>query len=400
MKQIYLDWAATAIPDINILKDINRIALTYFANPSSVHDQGLKAGAFLMTCRNKMAKILNVPDDQLIFTSGGSESNNLVLFSLLEKLKIDSILKYHPRIIISGIEHPSMYEPARTLSNLGFTLDFIRTGKNGIVIPDDLEAKLTKDTVLVSVILVNNETGAVQPIKDLTKIVREYSKSTGRYIHIHTDAVQALGKIPFSIPGLGMDSASFSAHKIRGPRGVGALYLKDIEKVIPLYSGGGQEKNIRPGTENLPGIYGFFRSSEKSVPAVHDNISRMYVIAGHFLKELKEIKNVVIIPEDRLNSESSQFSPYIISAAFPPVPSEVTVRALSEKGIMISAGSACSTHNSLSRGRVLKNMGYNPELRSSAVRFSFGNTTTEDEIDTAISVIRDTIPRLISIAGA
>ena len=400
MKQIYLDWAATAIPDINILTDVNRTALTYFANPSSVHEQGLKAGEFLMTCRNNMAKILDVRDDQLIFTSGGSESNNLVLFSLLKKLKTDSILKHHPGIIISGIEHPSMYEPARTLSNIGFTLDFIRAGRNGIVAFDNLERKLKKNTVLVSIILVSNETGAVQPIEGLTEIVRKYSKNTGRYIHIHTDAVQALGKIPFSLTGSGVDSASFSAHKIKGPRGVGALYLKDIEKIIPLYAGGGQEKNIRPGTENLPGIYGFFRAAEKAVPAVHENLGKMHALSVHFIRELKGIKNVVIIPEDRLNFESSEFSPYIISAAFPPVPSEVTVRALSEKGIMISAGSACSTHSSLSRGRVLKNMGYNSELRSSAVRFSFGNTTTKEEADTAISIIRDTIPRLIGIAGA
>jgi len=405
MKNIYLAWAATSIPDTDIIDRMNSIALSYYANPSSLHEKGLEAANLMENCRKKIAGALNIEKNEFIFTSGGTESNNLILYSFLRKFNLESILKRHPRIIISGIEHSSFYEPVKTLEKLGFSLKYLDTNRNGTAVIESLKKNLSPETVLVSLILVNNETGAVQLVRELTYMVKEYADSIGRSIHVHTDAVQALGKIPLRLNQLGIDSASFSAHKIGGPIGIGGLFIKDRKKITPLYTGGGQEKGLRPGTENLPAIYGFAKAVEKYIPLVDTNLNKIKLVKEHFLKEIRKLKNAVIIPELRDNSPRDSFleetfSPYILNIAFPPIPSEVIVRALSQKGIMISAGSACSAHKAKERGRILKSMGYKLPISSSSVRFSFGFSTKEEEINTALNIIRETIPHLAKIAGA
>ncbi|MCD6120417.1 MAG: cysteine desulfurase, partial [Spirochaetales bacterium] len=329
MNIIYLDWAATSIPDTNIIEEMGSTALLKYGNPSSIHLKGIEASGILENSRAAIASALNIEKKDFIFTSGGTESNNLILYSLLRKFSLESILKKRPRIILSGIEHSSCYEPAKFLEEMGFSLKYINTEKLGTADIESLKKYLNPNTVLVSLIFVNNETGVVQPVEKLTCTVKEYAESIGRFIHVHTDAVQALGKISLNLKQLGIDSASFSAHKIRGPRGIGGLFIKDRKKITPLYTGGGQENGLRHGTENLPAIYGFAKAVEKYIPLIETNLKKIKLIKQNFLKEIKKLKNAVIIPEPANGLPEESFSPYILNVAFPPIPSEVTVRALS-----------------------------------------------------------------------
>ncbi len=380
---IYLDWAATGLSDYNEIR----------ANPSSIHKLGLQAREILEKSRRDMSNLLDTGTNNIIFTSGGTESNNIVLFSPLTTLTIQGIIKRKPKIITSAIEHPSVYEPARFMGKFGFETLFINPTGEGIINPQDILNSLDERVILVSIMAVNNETGAIQPIEEIDKTVENYSRKVGRKIIFHTDAVQALGKIPFKPREIGVDAASFSAHKLGAPRGIGALYIKTNSNITSIFKGGGQEFGKRAGTENLEGIQNFTEITKRRLEELGKNYERANKLINILIDELLNTGYGLIIPTERVTNRD-RYSPYILSASFPPIPSEVLVRALSEAGLMVSAGSACSSHNREKRNRVLKAMGISDNIINSTIRFSIGYSTTEDEIREAVQIIKNTVEKL------
>jgi cysteine desulfurase len=387
MSSIYLDWAATAPPDPDIQEQVRSIAQTLFANPSALHGPGRAAEKSLNDCRRRMAGLLGCHPAELLFTSGATEANNMVLFSLLHK-------KQDRRILISGIEHPSVYDPAQTMRRLGFEVAQIAADCTGRIDPQRVLSALDERTVMVAVMLVNNETGRIQPIREISAAVRDYQKRSGKKILLHTDAVQALGKIPFDPHVLGVDSAALSAHKIGGPRGVGALFVRQGRVQQFLFSGGGQEYGMRPGTENLPGIHGFVLAAERAVGAIQSNRSQAEKAMETLIGELQDLPEVAVIPAARSTDTAADYSPFILNLSIPPLPGEVLVRVLEEEGFVVSTGSACSSKRK-DRFRVLENMGVPQRLARSALRVSTGPGVSSAELSGLAAAIRRRIPELL-----
>jgi cysteine desulfurase len=392
---IYLDWAASALPDLNLIKEANNISGKYYANPSAVHKPGLEAQTFLNECRKNISGLIGCSEKEIIFTSGGTESNNIV---------INSIIKYTgknhktiPHVIISSLEHDSVYIPAKGLSDLGIEVSFANVEKSGFISPKSIKSLLKDNTRLICVILTSNETGAVQPLADIVKIADEHSKRTGKRIIVHADAVQAFGKIEFNPYELGIDTASLSAHKIGGLRGVGALFVKKGCIIRPLYTGGSQEMGLRPGTENLAGVYCLSLICAKVLPELKNNYDKARTIMSKLIEELSLINNAVFIPEQRLK-EPDTFSPYILKISFPPIPGEVLVRVLQDRGICISTGSACASRKK-NKQRALLSMGISSETAYSAVRISPGHTTTMEDIKNFIKILKEELTILKRVTG-
>lgn len=370
MESIYFDWAATAPVHPEIPELISSSLLEYQGNPSSIHSVGKKADKQINLSRKLCAELLETKPEQLIFTSGGTESNSIVLSSLFLK-------KPGAHIILSAIEHPSIYEYITNLRNFGFAIDLIKPSSDGLIVPEDINKLLKPNTSFVSIMTVNNETGAIQPINEIVSLIRAFEQKNGRRVHIHTDAVQALGKISFKPFLLDIDSASFSAHKIGGPKGVGMLFLK---KPIPvLSSGGGQEFAVRPGTENVSGIMAFSRAVELSLKKIENNFKHAENLKTILINELSNLKSIRFLFDSK-NTQKTSYSPYIISATVSPIPGEVLVRILSDKGIHISTGSACSSRNRKKQIRVLTESGVSEKDASGSIRISIGWSSTETEI--------------------
>jgi cysteine desulfurase len=391
MSSIYLDWAATAPPLPEIYARMQQTAQTLYANPSSIHAAGGEAENFLGRCRQHLAECLSCDPEELIFTSGATESNNMVLFSLLQK-------KRDRRILISGIEHPSVYQPAQTLKRMGFDVVEIAADSTCGIDPKTVLSALDERTVLVAVMLVNNETGRIQPLSEIAAGLRSFQKQNGKKILLHCDAVQAFGKIPLNPGELGVDSLALSAHKIGGPRGVGALYLRRGRVGPFLFSGGGQERELRPGTENLPGIHGFTLAAQRAVADLAENQRRAVLATGSLIRQLRGMPEVVLIPGCRADApdpaEEQPFSPYILNFAVPPLPGEVLVRVLEEEGFIVSTGSACSSRKK-KRIRVLENMGVSRSVASSAIRVSVGGAVNESQLQALADALKRRIPRLL-----
>ncbi len=393
----YFDWAATAKPDLEVLDAVAGIASRYYGNPSSIHAAGRESEQLLVESRNMLAEALGCQAQEVIFTSGGTESNNMVAFSVLQKLASGVMTRVKPRVVVSGIEHASVFAPVTTLQRLGFDTVVINTRDSGFIDPRDIRDAFNERTAMVLVMLVNNETGAIQPVAEIAACAAEYSASHGRRIHVHTDAVQALGKIPFCLPDLGVDTASLSGHKIGAPRGVGALYVRRGAPIEFLYTGGGQESERRPGTENLASIYGFALAARKAIGALQQQSERTGVLSQKLLDELTQFEGATVVPSSRI-CRQSDFSPYILNIAFPPIPGEVVVRVLEDEGFLVSTGSACSSRLK-KRTRVLENMGLAPEIARSAVRFSFGSQTTIEDIVGLADAIKSKIPPMVRVFG-
>jgi cysteine desulfurase len=386
---VYLDWAATSPPDAAILERSGKAAAEYFANPSSPHAAGVGAKKFLEDCRGRLAAVLGCSPEEVVFTSGGTEANNMVLFSLLRR-------KRDPRVVLSGIEHDSLHLPARRLAELGGEAVLIPAGKDGRVDPERMAAAVDERTVLVALMRVNNESGAVQPVAELAELLfHKRASAGGRRVLLHTDAVQALGKLPFRPAELGVDTASFSAHKLGGPRGVGALYVRQGSVPEFLYAGGGQERGRRPGTENLAGAYALAEAAEQAAAALQGRLDRARKLMGWLIAELAAIPGCHILPGERsAGGPAEHYSPFILSAAFPPLPGEVLVRAMGEEGFLISTGAACSSRKR-DRTRVLEAMGVERGLASSAVRISIGPATERDELARFLEALRRRLPALL-----
>lgn len=394
MSFIYLDWAATAPADPAILEQVKDVSTRLYGNPSAPHAAGREALQALEDCRRRLAELLACSPGEVVFTSGGSESNNMVLFTMLRRKSLR-------RLVVSAVEHPSVWEPARALERLGCEICVVPAEPDGRVDPQRLLAAVDEHTAMVALMLVNNETGALQPVGEVGAGLAELARRTGRKPHLHCDAVQGFGKVPFRPAALGVDSASISGHKIAAPRGVGALYLRGAGRGAGagrvgsefLYTGGEQERGRRPGTENLPGIFGLTLAAEKAARTMDEDLRRAHRVSRLLLEGVREIPGATPIPAGRAAAEQSAFSPYILNLSFPPVPGEVLVRALEADGYLISTGSACSSRKK-DRSRVLEGMGVRPELAFSAVRVSFGPAVGEPELRGLLEALARRVPQL------
>lgn len=392
----YFDWAATAPCDETILREALETAIQYDGNPSSQHKRGKEARKVLENARENCARILGVKSEQLIFTSGGTESDHIPLLSCLTNPAKKG------RIILSAIEHPALREECAMLKKLGFDIVSVNPDKNGFIKASSIIENLTSDTLFVTVMAVNNETGCVQNIYEIADALTEASKGKKRP-HFHVDCVQAAGKIPLDLSYKGIDSAAMSAHKLSGPRGIGLLYL--AKPLNSFLTGGGQEQNIRSGTENLFGAVAFAKclekffitkkdgsSQDKINKEAFDRFEKQKEWTGDFLKNLMTLEKCRLVPSLRQDlSEESQslFSPWVVQAAFTGIPGNVMVRALDAKGFSISTGSACSAKKQ-SRP-ILAAMNASREIQDSAVRFSFGPATTKKAMDELFEAVKDIV---------
>jgi len=366
----YFDWAATAIPDY---REGERI----YGNPSSLHREGKEARKALEEARSRCGAVLEVPPETIYFTSGGTESNALVIYSLLLK-------PGNGPVLCSGVEHPSVRENCLRLERLGRKCAFIGVERDGRVSGETLGKALERwpDARFVGIMGVNNETGARNDLSALSAFLRS---RPGPPIHLHGDLVQAIGKVPVDLRGWDLDSASLSAHKLGGPRGVGLLYLK--KPLEPLYTGGEQEKGMRPGTENPLGALALADCLERraSPGALERDSREARDRMGHLIRGLRGIGRFRMIPEDR-GEEDDRFSPWILHGRFRDVPGEVMLRALDDAGFAISTGSACSSASP--ERPVLAAMGLDDAARIEGVRISQGWSTTLEEIDALLDAIR------------
>ncbi|MDD7014537.1 MAG: cysteine desulfurase family protein [Spirochaetales bacterium] len=381
----YFDWAATTPPDREILTKALDFSIEHWGNPSSIHKAGTDARAALEETRKNCAEILGVKAEQLYFTSGGTESDHLALLQILTRPQKGSIL-------LSAIEHPALREMAKMVKNCGWKVITVNPDKNGTVQSEQIIANLQEDTAFVTVMSVNNETGAVQNIYDIADKLTQWAKGKRRPF-FHVDCVQAAGKIPLNLSYPGIDSASFSAHKIRGPRGIGLLY--SARPFTSFLKGGGQEKNIRSGTENLFGAKAFELALEKyyireALPSSMEKFRNQQNLTKKFIQELGTIKGCTLIPHCRLTQDDEiqkNFSPYVIQASFPGIPGQVMERALSTEGFYISTGSACSSgHHSRP---VLDTMQISGAEKEAAVRFSFGPDTQWSEMNDLLEKLKE-----------
>ena len=385
MDSIYLDWAATTPILDSALEVYNDISKNYFGNASSLHKFGKEAAGILKKSRVSIAEKLAISASDLYFTSGGSESNAIVLNSILYR-------KRPGTIILTGIEHPSIFEYANLFKKMEHTVKTVGS-INGIIQPTDIEKKLDQETFLVSVMLVNNILGTIQPIKEIADILRGFEKKCNTKIHFHCDAVQGFCKIPFFPELDGVDSASFSAHKVQGPKGIGALYLRND---IPVLSkSGGQEKGIRPGTENIPAIASFAEAVSWHFNDFNNFQKEMREKMAYIFKKIRKLGSIYILTPEPTEMITS---PSICNFAFPGLLSEVFTRIINDKGVMISSGSACSSKNKAKQERVLKQMGFTENICESSVRLSIGPSTTEDELKRAVAIIEKEIIVLKNIS--
>lgn len=338
---------------------------------------GLEAARFLEDCRKKISSVLGVVPSEVFFTSGGTEADNIVLQSLLN-------IPSPGEIITTGIEHAAVLENKAVLEQHGWKFSVLNC-PGGYLRPQTLEKALNPKVKMVCIMAVNNVTGTVQDLKACTQVIRNYEKTTGRKIHIHCDAVQALGKLAFRPYDFDIDSAAFSAHKFRGPRGTGLLWCRN-SAVRALSKGGGQERGMRGGTENVPAIAAMTKALDEAVSAIDSTLSvvREYRILVE--KAVREAGYTLLSPA---SDSGLEFSPYIITISVNKLPSEVFLRIMADRGFCLSAGSACSTNSRGKAERVLEAMNFTPGQRMSAVRISLSPLNTPEEVNLLCNALRE-----------
>ena len=382
--EVYLDNSATTKPTPEVVAAINRAYFGYYGNPSSLHRKGLEAERVLSQARRGIASAIGAAPEEILFTSGGTESNNLAITGFLKRAR--HLNKF---IATTKIEHPSVLNVFKKLEADGFEIAFLNPDASGIVNLNKVNAVLEKEPALLSVMLVNNETGALQPITEIAQLLR----ASGEKTIFHVDAVQAFGKVPFQVDSLNVDLLSVSGHKFHGPKGVGALFVKKGVKLEPLFFGGNQEAGLRSGTENLPAIAGMSTAAEQTVKSLTADIAKMRLLKNHLQNEIE--RN---IPDIRINSPSEAIcAPHILNVSFLGVKSEILLHALEQDGIYVSSGSACSSRKK-SFSHVLQAMGRSEAELDSAIRFSFNRFNELAEIDyvadrlqTHVAALRKTI---------
>ncbi len=378
--EAYLDNSATTRCTESVRDAVVRAMMEDYGNPSSRHQKGLDAERSLREARETLARTLRVSEKEIYFTSGATESNNWALIGAAAANRRAGM-----HLITTAIEHPAVLMPMQYLQEQGFRVTYLPVDSAGQISLDDLEQAICDDTILVSIMYVNNEVGAIEPIAEAGKRIRARNPR----ILFHVDAVQAYGKMPVYPKTLGVDMLSASAHKIHGPKGIGFLYINERVKIHPLLLGGGQQKGMRSGTDNVPGAVGLAQAAKEAYANLEEE-------RRHFL-ELKRrlMEGLAALPQVVIHSQpGEQGAAHIVSAAFPGVRSEVLLHALEERGVYVSAGSACSSNKKQPVSAVLKELHLRPELLESTLRFSFGRFTTAEEIDYCLQTLAQLLPVL------
>ncbi len=381
-RKVYLDYAATTPVDDEVLEAMLPYFRQKFGNPSSLHNYGQEARDAVEKSRDKIADLIRAKSNSIIFTSSGTEADNLAIkgYALANKQK-------GKHILVSAIEHKAVLNAAEWLKQQGFDVEIVGVDEDGIIKLDELERKMRKDTILVSVMFVNNEIGTIQPIKEIAKLCNE------RGIAFHTDAVQALGKLDIDVKKFGIDMLSASGHKIYGPKGVGFLYKRENTKLIPLFHGGDQEFGLRSSTENTPGIVGMAKALEICIKDFESESKRQAKLRD---KIIDEVLNYDFV-ETRLNGSKQNRIFNNANFSFKGIEGEALVLLLNESGIAVSTGSACS-EKTLKPSHVLLAIGLKPELAHGSLRISLGKYTRQDDVDYLLSVLPEAIKKLKQIS--
>lgn len=388
--RIHLDYASLTPIDKRVLTVMKNFSSKSFANPSSWYKEGVSAKKAVDEARKNVAQFLAARPDEITFTSGGTEGNNMAILGVVENLRSQDIAYEDMHIIISAIEHSSVRECASYLSERGVKVDMLSVSSDGIVNPDDLKKMIRPNTALVSIMTVNNEIGSIMPIRELAKVIRHareqnsdssiYNFQDIKYPLFHTDAAQA-GYQELNVDRLGVDMLTLDGSKIYGPRGVGALYVRRNLVLAPIVHGGGQEKGKRSGTENLPGIMGFAKAIELVKAERENQTKKLHALRNFFVAELKSVR-----PDTIMRGNPEHVSPHILNVEIPGLDSEFFVLQLDAKGVMCSTKSSCLRDEDESY--VLKAIGAHSR---NSVRFSFGRFTTMGELKRAVKVIGEVI---------
>lgn len=377
--QAYLDNSATTVCEPGVVEKVVQMMSVIYGNPSAMHNKGVEAENYVKEAKEIIAKTMKVQEKEIIFTSGGTESNNLAIMGCAAANH-----RMGKHLITTKIEHPSVGNVMKHMEEEGFEVTYLPVDANGIVKLDKLKEALRPDTMLVSVMHVNNEIGAVQPIEEISKIVKANNKAT----LFHVDAIQGYGKYRIFPKKMGIDLLSVSGHKIHGPKGAGFLYCDSKVKIKPIIFGGGQQRDLRSGTENVPGIVGLAEAAKEIYADFEEKIEKLYEVKAYFVEKVSELEGVKI---NGLTGRDS--APHVVSVSFPGVRSEVLLHSLEEREVYASAGSACSS-NKPAVSATLKAINAPKEHLDSTLRFSFSVHTTIEEIDYCVEVLSGLLPML------
>ena len=376
--EIYLDNAATTKPHPAVVEAVTQALVTDYGNPSSLHGKGVAAERLLTSARDAVARTLGVDHEAIVFTSGGTEANNLAIHGTLAHAR-------GRHLVTTAVEHSSVKTPLQRLAKQGWSLTELPVDPAGRVSPSELQKALRPETALVSVMAVNNELGTIQPLDEIGQIVRQHNAVGGRVV-FQVDAVQAWGKIPLHPMAWGVDLMSLSAHKIHGPKGVGVLYVRPGMQVTPRQVGGEQERGLRPGTENVPGIAGLGAAAQLLGAGAEANAQ---------VRELSDClrSSIESISDARINTDRAASVPHILSATFRGVRGEMLLHRLAQEGVLVSTGSACHSH-SVTPSHVLLAIGLSDVDAKSTIRFSLSRFTTESEVDATLRVLGTAVSEL------
>lgn len=376
---IYLDNAASTPVHDKVIEEMIPYFREQYGNPSSIHRHGRLANMAIQNARKQIASLINANSNEILLTSGGTESNNTAIYGIASQSK-------GKHIITSSIEHDAILEPCKRLEKEGYTISFLPVDKQGFVDPEDLKKEISSDTCLITIMYANNEVGTIQPIEKMAQIARE------RNVIFHTDAVQAVGKIPIDVKKLGIDLLSISSHKINGPKGVGALYIKNGVKMSPMILGGGQENGLRSGTENVASIVGFGTACLLSKNNMNEN-------SIHLKKLTTKLTTRILqeISATTLNGHPDMRTPNNTHFTFLGVNGEDLIIKLDEHKISASTGSACSVKIQKA-SHVLKAMGFSHEQVTGSLRLTVGITNTEQEIDETVDTLKKVVQELRAVS--
>lgn len=375
----YFDNSATTRCFDSVAGVVDQVLRTDYGNPSSLHRKGVEAEQYLRYAKEQIAKSLKVQEKEILFTSGGTESDNLAIIGA-------AMANYRrgKQLITTRIEHPAVLQTMSYLESLGYGVTYLPVDAYGCIRLEDLEAAVTPETILVSIMHTNNEIGSVMPVEEAGRLIKQKNPQT----LFHVDAVQGYGKCRIYPKKAGIDLLSVSGHKIHGPKGIGFLYVSERAKIKPILFGGGQQGGMRSGTENVAGIAGIGKAVEEIFSHLDEDIGRLYEYKEYFTSRVQDIPDVMINGPQGRNG-----APHIVSLSVKGVRAEVLLHSLDDEGICISAGSACSAHKP-APSATLSAIGLERGLLESTVRFSFSVETTKEQIDYALSVLNEQIPKL------
>lgn len=382
-KRIFLDYASTTPLDPRVFKVMQKAMMNSFANPSALYEEGVEAKALIESARKKIADIIRAHSDEIVFTGSGTESDNLAIFGVFSFARSQGIKS--PHFIVSSLEHPAVLEALAECENQGAKVTYVIPNNDGIVLSEDFAKHITKNTVLISCMFVNNEIGTIQPIREIAKAIRQYKKNRktfSQFPYFHVDASQAVLFEKLSVEELHADLLTIDAQKMYGPKGIGALYIRRGTKISPRILGGGQEDGRRSGTENTAGIVGFAKAFEIATEEREKEIIRLRKLQTSLLSGIKKI-----FPQTHINGSLQYRSPANLNVCFPNADGEYLVLQLDAKGIAVSSSSSCRTLSQNSRSYVIEKIG-SPECAESSIRFSLGRFTTKEDIARVLKILK------------